>query len=344
MAFLELKQITKRFSNAQVIENFNLSIEQGKMVTLLGPSGCGKTTILRLIAGLETTTSGQILLENREITHSAPQHRDIGIVFQSYALFPHLTIGENVGFSLKMEGVPKAERLQRVKEALALVELEGFEDRFIDQISGGQQQRVALARALILKPKILLFDEPLSNLDSNLRHAMREKIRTLQQQLNITALYVTHDQSEAFAVSDEIVVMNKGKIVQQGSPEQLYTAPVNQFIANFMGEASFLPAQKLGNQIQLGDLHLMMESDIPDGECLLGIRPEAISLTACEAGNFSATLRKADYMGAYWELELEWLGKSLTAFVAPTQFDRCAHHYRVALGREGVFVLPNMQE
>lgn len=341
MAFLELKQITKRFGNAEVVENFNLAIEQGKMVTLLGPSGCGKTTILRLIAGLESTTSGQILLENCEITHSAPQHRDIGIVFQSYALFPHLTIGENVGFSLKMEGIPKGERQQRVKEALALVELAGFEDRFIDQISGGQQQRVALARALILKPKVLLFDEPLSNLDSNLRHAMREKIRTLQQQLNITALYVTHDQSEAFAVSDEIVVMNKGKIVQQGTPEQLYTAPTNQFIANFMGEASFLPAQKAGNQVKLGELHLTIESDIPDGECLLGIRPEAIRLTASEEGAFTAKLRKADYMGAYWELELEWLGEPLTAFISPTQFDRSAQHYRVVLENQGVFVLAN---
>lgn len=338
-AFLALKQISKRFGSADVIENFNLSIEQGKMVTLLGPSGCGKTTILRLIAGLETTTSGQILLENREITHCAPQHRDIGIVFQSYALFPHLTIGENVGFSLKMEGIPKSERTQRVKEALALVELEGFEDRFIDQISGGQQQRVALARALILKPKVLLFDEPLSNLDSNLRHAMREKIRELQQRLNITALYVTHDQSEAFAVSDEIVVMSKGKIVQQGTPEQLYTAPANRFIANFMGEASFFTAQKIGNNIQLGGFSLSLESSMPDGDCLLGIRPEAITLTPCEPTTQTAQRIKAEYMGAYWELQLIWLGQSLTAYLSPAKFNPEIEHYQVQLDAHGVFLL-----
>ena len=340
-AFLELKQISKQFGQNKIVTDFNLSIEKGKMVTILGPSGCGKTTILRLIAGLERATSGQILLENNEIGQLAPQYRDIGIVFQSYALFPHLTIGENVGFSLKMAGVKKTERLARVKEALALVELSGFEDRFIDQISGGQQQRVALARALVLKPKILLFDEPLSNLDSNLRQVMREKIRALQQQLNITAVYVTHDQSEAFAVSDQIVVMDKGQIVQQGSPEQLYQAPKNQFIAQFMGEASFVPAQKKGDEITVGSQTIRLESALADGDCLLGIRPEAIQLAPAKSNsNTAAKVFKADYMGAYWELHLDWQGAPLLAKVSSACFEREITHYEMAFAPKGLFLLP----
>lgn len=340
-AFLELKQISKQFGQNKIVTDFNLSIEKGKMVTILGPSGCGKTTILRLIAGLERATSGQILLENNEIGQLAPQYRDIGIVFQSYALFPHLTIGENVGFSLKMAGVKKIERLARVKEALALVELAGFEDRFIDQISGGQQQRVALARALVLKPKILLFDEPLSNLDSNLRQVMREKIRALQQQLNITAVYVTHDQSEAFAVSDQIVVMDKGQIVQQGSPEQLYQAPKNQFIAQFMGEASFVPAKKRGDEITVGSQTIRLESALADGDCLLGIRPEAIQLSPAKSNsNTAAKVFKADYMGAYWELHLDWQGAPLLAKVSSACFEREIIHYEMAFAPKGLFLLP----
>ncbi|CAJ1304376.1 CP4-6 prophage; predicted ferric transporter subunit/ATP-binding component of ABC superfamily protein [Escherichia coli] len=211
--FVELRNVTKRFGSNTVIDNINLTIPQGQMVTLLGPSGCGKTTILRLVAGLEKPSEGQIFIDGEDVTHRSIQQRDICMVFQSYALFPHMSLGENVGYGLKMLGVPRAELKARVKEALAMVDLEGFEDRFVDQISGGQQQqRVALARALILKPKVLLFDEPLSNLDANLRRSMRDKIRELQKQFDITSLYVTHDQSEAFAVSDTVLVMNHGSL------------------------------------------------------------------------------------------------------------------------------------
>ena len=240
-----------------------------------------------------------------------------------------------------MAGVKKTERLARVKEALALVELSGFEDRFIDQISGGQQQRVALARALVLKPKILLFDEPLSNLDSNLRQVMREKIRVLQQQLNITAVYVTHDQSEAFAVSDQIVVMDKGQIVQQGSPEQLYQAPKNQFIAQFMGEASFVPAKKRGDEITVGSQTIKLETALADGDCRLGIRPEAIQLSPAKPdSNTAAKVIKADYMGAYWELHLDWQGAPLLAKVSSACFEREITHYEMAFAPKGLFLLP----
>ncbi|HDL6319889.1 TPA: ferric ABC transporter ATP-binding protein, partial [Mannheimia haemolytica] len=287
--FLVLKNVTKSFGKVTVIDNLNLSIPQGKMVTLLGPSGCGKTTVLRLVAGLENPTSGQIFIDGEDVTQSSIQHRDICIVFQSYALFPHMSIGDNVGYGLKMQGVPKEERLQRVKEALELVDLGGFEDRFVDQISGGQQQRVALARALILKPKVLLFDEPLSNLDANLRRSMREKIRELQQRLNITSLYVTHDQSEAFAVSDEVIVMNKGKIMQKAPAKELYLRPNSLFLANFMGESSIFEGTIAGNQININGYQFTLANaeqfELPDGEYLVGIRPEAIHLA--EQGNIS---------------------------------------------------------
>lgn len=304
--FLVLKNVTKSFGKVTVIDNLNLSIPQGKMVTLLGPSGCGKTTVLRLVAGLENPTSGQIFIDGKDVTQSSIQHRDICIVFQSYALFPHMSIGDNVGYGLKMQGVPKEKRLQRVKEALELVDLGGFEDRFVDQISGGQQQRVALARALILKPKVLLFDEPLSNLDANLRRSMREKIRELQQRLNITSLYVTHDQSEAFAVSDEVIVMNKGKIMQKAPAKELYLRPNSLFLANFMGESSIFEGTIAGNQININGYQFTLSNaeqfELPDGECLVGIRPEAIHLA--EQGNISqlCKIKNAVYMGNHWEL------------------------------------------
>lgn len=219
------------------------------MVTLLGPSGCGKTTVLRLVAGLESPTSGQIFIDGEDVTKSSIQNRDICIVFQSYALFPHMSIGDNVGYGLKMQGVSKEERAKRVKEALELVDLAGFEDCYVDQISGGQQQRVALARALVLKPKVLLFDEPLSNLDANLRRSMREKIRELQQRLGITSLYVTHNQTEAFAVSDEVIVMHKGKIMQKAPAKELYLRPNSLFLANFMGESSIFQGTLQQDQV-----------------------------------------------------------------------------------------------
>ncbi|HDL5259881.1 TPA: ferric ABC transporter ATP-binding protein, partial [Mannheimia haemolytica] len=322
--FLVLKNVTKSFGKVTVIDNLNLSIPQGKMVTLLGPSGCGKTTVLRLVAGLENPTSGQIFIDGEDVTQSSIQHRDICIVFQSYALFPHMSIGDNVGYGLKMQGVPKEERLQRVKEALELVDLGGFEDRFVDQISGGQQQRVALARALILKPKVLLFDEPLSNLDANLRRSMREKIRELQQRLNITSLYVTHDQSEAFAVSDEVIVMNKGKIMQKAPAKELYLRPNSLFLANFMGESSIFEGTIAGNQININGYQFTLANaeqfELPDGEYLVGIRPEAIHLA--EQGNISqlCKIKNAVYMGNHWEIIAEWEGKDLLVNTKPENF------------------------
>ncbi len=343
--FLVLKNVTKAFGKSVVIDNLDLTIKRGTMVTLLGPSGCGKTTILRLVAGLENPTSGQIFIDGEDVTKSSIQNRDICIVFQSYALFPHMSIGDNVGYGLRMQNVSKEERKQRVKEALELVDLAGFEDRYVDQISGGQQQRVALARALVLKPKVLLFDEPLSNLDANLRRAMREKIRELQQSLGITSLYVTHDQTEAFAVSDEVIVMNKGKIMQKAPAKDLYQRPNSLFLANFMGESSIFPAKLQGNTVNIHGYELVLNNaaqfNLPDGDCLAGVRPEAVYLHETGTEAQRCTIKSAVYMGNHWEVVAVWHGQDLLINCRPEQFNPASQEAYVHLSEQGIFLLKN---
>ena len=343
--FLVLKNVTKAFGKSVVIDNLDLTIKRGTMVTLLGPSGCGKTTILRLVAGLENPTSGQIFIDGEDVTKSSIQNRDICIVFQSYALFPHMSIGDNVGYGLRMQNVSKEERKRRVKEALELVDLAGFEDRYVDQISGGQQQRVALARALVLKPKVLLFDEPLSNLDANLRRAMREKIRELQQSLGITSLYVTHDQTEAFAVSDEVIVMNKGKIMQKAPAKDLYQRPNSLFLANFMGESSIFPAKLQGNTVNIHGYELALNNaaqfNLPDGDCLAGVRPEAVYLHETGTEAQRCTIKSAVYMGNHWEVVALWHGQDLLINCRPEQFNPASQEAYVHLSEQGIFLLKN---
>ena len=343
--FLVLKNITKSFGKSVVIDNLDLTIKRGTMVTLLGPSGCGKTTVLRLVAGLENPTSGQIFIDGEDVTKSSIQNRDICIVFQSYALFPHMSIGDNVGYGLRMQNVNKEERKQRIKEALELVDLAGFEDRYVDQISGGQQQRVALARALVLKPKVLLFDEPLSNLDANLRRAMREKIRELQQSLGITSLYVTHDQTEAFAVSDEVIVMNKGKIMQKAPAKDLYQRPNSLFLANFMGESSIFPAKLQGNTVNIHGYELALNNaaqfNLPDGDCLAGVRPEAVYLYETGTEAQRCTIKSAVYMGNHWEVVAVWHGQDLLINCRPEQFNPASQEAYVHLSEQGIFLLKN---
>ena len=343
--FLVLKNVTKAFGKSVVIDDLDLTIKRGTMVTLLGPSGCGKTTILRLVAGLENPTSGQIFIDGEDVTKSSIQNRDICIVFQSYALFPHMSIGDNVGYGLRMQNVSKEERKQRIKEALELVDLAGFEDRYVDQISGGQQQRVALARALVLKPKVLLFDEPLSNLDANLRRAMREKIRELQQSLGITSLYVTHDQTEAFAVSDEVIVMNKGKIMQKAPAKDLYQRPNSLFLANFMGESSIFPAKLQGNTVNIHGYELALNNaaqfNLPDGDCLAGVRPEAVYLHETGTEAQRCTIKSAVYMGNHWEVVAVWHGQDLLINCRPEQFNPTSQEAYVHLSEQGVFLLKN---
>ena len=234
MSELHIKAVRKTFGDVEVLKAVDLAVANGEFVSLLGPSGCGKTTTLRCIAGFEYPSSGQILFDGVDLTRMVPEKRDIGMVFQSYALFPHLTVRENLSFGLEMRGIKETERKRRIEEVLAMVQLVGFEGRFPRELSGGQQQRVALARALVIEPSVLLLDEPLANLDAGLRDDMRFFIRELQQRVGITAIYVTHDQSEAIVMSDRIVVMFDGQIAQVGSPREIHDQPVSKKVAEFV--------------------------------------------------------------------------------------------------------------
>lgn len=342
--FVVLKNICKRFGDNTVIGNLDLEIEAGSLITLLGPSGCGKTTVLRLVAGLEKPTSGQIFIDNEDVTHASIQHRDICMVFQSYALFPHMSLFDNVAYGLKMLKLSKDEITQRVEEALELVDLGGFGNRYVDQISGGQQQRVALARALVLKPKVLLFDEPLSNLDANLRRSMRDKIRELQQRFNITSMYVTHDQSEAFAVSDKVIVMKDGEIMQIGKPEELYRKPASMFMANFMGDANIFDGSLSGGYIDLFGYQIPADEQViedkEEGEHKIGVRPEAFQLVANGAEAQKCEVLKSVYMGTMYEVAVNWHGQELLLQLNSSQYDPSieANPY-LHINPTGMFVL-----
>jgi len=246
MAFLALDRLTKSYDGAFAVRELSLEVEQGEFIALLGPSGCGKTTTLQMIAGFVEPTDGRIMLEGRDLTDMKPAQRGLGVVFQSYALFPHMTAAENVAFGLEMQGVEKAERARRVTEALALVGLSALAERYPRRMSGGQQQRVALARALVVRPRILLLDEPLSNLDAKLREEMQIELRQIQRTLGTTTILVTHDQSEAMALADRIVVMNKGAVEQIGPPHETYEWPATPFVADFLGKTNLLDGALIG--------------------------------------------------------------------------------------------------
>ncbi|RNM04603.1 ABC transporter ATP-binding protein [Dickeya undicola] len=244
MAYLDVINLNKHYGPTRVFQDIQFSADEGEFVTLLGPSGCGKSTLLRCLAGLTSVDSGQILLQGRDIVPLSPQQRDIGMVFQNYALFPNMTVEGNVAFGLKMQKLPASEIRARVADVLALVELGDYARRYPHQLSGGQCQRVALARSLVTRPRLLLLDEPLSALDARIRRHLREQIRRIQQELNLTAIFVTHDQEEALTLSDRIVLMNKGEIVQNGDAESLYTQPVSLFAAGFIGSYNLLSAEQ----------------------------------------------------------------------------------------------------
>ncbi len=319
---IEFKQISKRYGGKQsplVVQGIDLVVPQGTLTTLLGPSGCGKTTTLRLIAGLESPSSGRVLIDGTDVTALGAAERNVSMVFQSYALFPHLTVLGNVAYGLEVQGIGKDETRQRARATMDLVGLAGFDERLPSELSGGQQQRVALARALVLQPSVMLFDEPLSNLDARLRRSMREEIRTLQQRLKLTVAYVTHDQAEALAVSDQIVVMDGGRIAQAGTPQQLYEQPASAFVAGFMGEAMLFEAVVDGaGWVQLGPLRFAAGRDLPAGRVQVAVRPEAwlISQTGpanlpnaanpAEGGaSLPGTLAKSAYLGNLQELSFD---------------------------------------
>ncbi|HSB68888.1 MAG TPA: ABC transporter ATP-binding protein [Candidatus Methylomirabilis sp.] len=309
-ARVTLEHVSKRFGHTMAVDDVSLAVEPGSLVTLLGPSGCGKTTTLRIVAGLETATGGRVFIGDSEVTHLPPNARDVTMMFQSYALFPHLSVFENVAYGLRVLKRPEGEIRKSVEDVLALVGMAGMGIRSPSALSGGQQQRVALARSLVMQPKVLLFDEPLSNLDAKLRKRMREEIRLLQQRLGITAIYVTHDQAEALAISDQIVVMDKGRISQIGSPDELYRRPGNRFVAEFIGEANFLPARLEAMvdghaRVVLGPQRLqVMSPSLQPGPVTVLARPEAIRIRT-QGDGLAGTVQKVSYLGSSADYTVE---------------------------------------
>lgn len=308
-ASVEFRSVTKRYGTVVAVDALSFTIEPGMLVTLLGPSGCGKTTTLRLIAGLEIASEGQILIGGRDVTRLSAADRDVSMVFQSYALFPHMTVLENVAYGPTVSGVPKAEARALAQDKLALVGLKGFDARLPSELSGGQQQRVAVARALVLEPQVLLFDEPLSNLDAKLRRRVREDIRELQRELNLTVAYVTHDQQEALAVSDRIIVMSNAKIAQSGAPRDLYEAPASLFVADFIGDANIVPAELVARadgrgRVRVGELELELpHRDAPTGAIKVAIRPESFLLSHGRPNlpAIEGQVSKVAYLGTHME-------------------------------------------
>jgi iron(III) transport system ATP-binding protein len=301
---IEFRNVAKRYNpDAEcpaAVRGISFSVPKGTLTTILGPSGCGKTTTLRMIAGLETPTEGQVFIDGQDVTSLGPAERNVSMVFQSYALFPHMNVVENVMYGLRMSGLPREVARGRATETLVNVGLPGYEDRLPAELSGGQQQRVALARALVLQPAVLLFDEPLSNLDARLRREMRDEIRSLQQRLALTVAYVTHDQGEALAVSDNIIVMDHGEIAQCGAPQALYERPATEFVAGFMGEAMLFPGSVAAGRVQLGPLRFVPRGAAPEGAVKVAVRPEAWVVGPPGSG-LSARLAKAAYLGGSYE-------------------------------------------
>jgi putative spermidine/putrescine transport system ATP-binding protein len=309
MAFLTLSRVQKQFpgGGAAAVQDFNLDVARGEFVSFLGPSGCGKTTTLRMIAGFERPTSGTITVGDKDITNKPPNQRDVGMVFQSYALFPNMTVADNIGFGLKVRKKPKAEIDKRVTELLGLIHLEDRGGRYPWQLSGGQQQRIALARALAIEPQVLLLDEPLSALDAKIRIVLRKEIRAIQRQLGITTVYVTHDQEEALSLSDRVVVMSDGRIEQIGTPSQIYNFPATAFVASFVGTLNLVSAHVIdastgrlsldGQEIRVSKV---TTDSSADGKVTLALRPEGIALGARDEGSnrLHGTVEDINFLGS----------------------------------------------
>lgn len=309
---VQFKKVVKHYGSVVAIKELDLSIEQGQLVTLLGPSGCGKTTTLRMIAGLESATAGSVYIGGEDVTHLSATYRKVSMVFQSYALFPHMTVLENVAYGLTVNKMKKNEAHQKAEEGLELVGLKGFGARLPSELSGGQQQRVAVARAIVLEPEVLLLDEPLSNLDAKLRRHVREEIRQIQQNLGLTAVYVTHDQEEAMAVSDRIIVMKNAEIAQAGSPHDLYERPNSSFIADFIGDANLINCEVSRTShdqtaLELSS-HNIIVPEIVDwsGGGKIVLRPHQISLSPKMSGDqFSGEITYAAYLGNQIQYSVE---------------------------------------
>ncbi len=312
-AAVELQSVVKRYGATTAVNNVSFAVEAGTLATLLGPSGCGKTTTLRLIAGLEPVSEGRILIGGRDMTRLPATERDVSMVFQSYALFPHMTVLENVAYGPTVSGVPRRRAREMAVEKLSLIGLSGLDRRYPSELSGGQQQRVAVARALVLEPLVLLFDEPLSNLDAKLRRRVRDDIRELQLRLNLTVVYVTHDQQEALAVSDQIIVMSQSVIAQSGRPRELYEEPANLFVADFIGDANLVDAEISDGPgdmawVRLASLQLELpQRGVPSGSAMVAIRPDALLLARDRPQHAAlpARIAKSAYLGTHMEYTVD---------------------------------------
>jgi len=335
MTCVELHHVVKTFDNAAcALDDVNLKIEPGEFLVVVGPSGCGKSTLLRVIAGLEQVTSGEIYFDGQPVTTTLPQHRDVGMVFQNYALYPHLTVAENLAFPLKVRKVPRQEQQRRIREVAALLGLEALLDRLPKQLSGGQQQRVAVGRALVRAPRVFLFDEPLSNLDANLRIAMRTELAALQRRVGITTLYVTHDHTEAMTMGDRIAVMKGGRIVQIGTPEQLYTNPEDLFVATFLGtppiniidgtlsateNALCFGAQKAGLRLTVPPSAVRTAPARSEQAAVLAVRPEHVALTQQDAADGVGIVDMVEYIGHEQIVHVQLGESSITLRVNGTE-------------------------
>ncbi len=347
---VEFRNVSKRYGAVAAVNDVSFTIEPGTLVTLLGPSGCGKTTTLRLIAGLEMASEGQILIGGRDVTRLSAAERDVSMVFQSYALFPHMTVLENVAYGPTVSGVPKAKAHEMAREKLHVVGLKGFDARLPSELSGGQQQRVAVARALVLEPQVLLFDEPLSNLDAKLRRRVREDIRDLQRTLNLTVAYVTHDQQEALAVSDRVIVMANSVIAQTGAPRELYEQPASLFVSDFIGDANIVEAalgQHQGDTapVSIGKVEKRLKHrGVKPGKVKVAIRPESLLLMGSRpnAPALEGRVAKAAYLGTHMEYTVATeLGE---VFVVDRAVDRPLKpgvEVFLGLGDHGITVVPD---
>jgi ABC-type Fe3+/spermidine/putrescine transport system ATPase subunit len=311
MASVELTALRKAYGATPVVKHVSLSIASGEMVALLGPSGCGKTTTLRMIAGLEIPDAGRISIDGRDVTAQPPEARGLGMVFQSYAVWPHRTVAENVEYPLKLKGLGRAEREAKVKQALGWVRLEALADRRPDALSGGQLQRVALARALVADPRVLLLDEPLSNLDVQLREELRAEIATLRARLGTTMVYVTHDQGEALALADRVAVMNKGVLEQVAAPQVLYGEPATPFVARFVGGANVVDAISEGSMVRVGEAVLPCEIPLPIGKGQLVVRPEDLALAIGDGPLLTARLFLGGATEYHLSIGLKALGPAI---------------------------------
>lgn len=351
MTFLQIKNVSKAFGNTEAVKDFNLTIEKGELVSFLGPSGCGKTTTLRMVAGFEVPTGGSIVINNEDITNTPPNQRDVGMVFQSYALFPNMTVSDNIGFGLKVAKKPPEEKKERVAELLELINMPEYGSRYPSQLSGGQQQRVALARALALRPEVLLLDEPLSALDAKIRVSLRSEIRAIQQKLGITAIYVTHDQEEALSISDRVVVMYDGKMEQVGTPFEIYNFPQTAFVASFVGTLNAVEAQVTdpkANTLRIDGVQFQaakgLEAKMAGENVLVAIRPERFSFASEQkkANLIDAVIENITFLGSIVRIQVAMgnIKFYMDTFNNPfLELPKIGESVQITCSREAVLVL-----